>query len=325
MNRIASRQPGGPECLATLRVPLLGPVSWWTAPRSRSGSNQGYFADTRFQPRHRPCLLGQAAGRDISPGGTRRSAPLDGLRLLGQTAGVKDWTAGGDPALPAEIRRPRRAGIQEQNTTAATNGPALGSEPGRGTGAADAPEQNRRSPRVALAALALLGVGGLVVTTLGGLDHLAALRDRRGAIAGLALVPLQTLMSVSFSPIPSDAVALVIASLCGFWAGSVLIWIGWMAGAVVQYELARHAGADGSAERLRARLPRRLRTLDPSHPLFLICTRWLPLGPHIVGTLAGALGVPRVRYLGSAALATLPVSLLVAAMGAGIGTWLTNP
>ncbi len=171
----------------------------------------------------------------------------------------------------------------------------------------------------------MLGAAGLAVAALGGLDDLAALRDRHGAVAGLALVPLQTLMSVSFSPIPSDVVALAIASLCGFRVGSVLIWIGWMAGAIVQYELARHAGGDGTAARLRARLPRRLQALDPGHPLFLICARWLPLGPHIVGTVAGALGVPRGRYLGAATLATLPVSLLVAAMGAGMASWLTMP
>ncbi len=186
---------------------------------------------------------------------------------------------------------------------------------------------NLRRPTAAILGSALLlGLLGLLATLavvwLGGLEGLAPFRASHGLTAAAALVPLQALISVSLLPVPSDAVALMIASLSGFWIGSGLIWIGWMAGAVLQYEVARRAGKHLDLLLLRSRLPERLREVDPGRWLFLICARWLPLGPHLVGTIAGALGVPRWRYLLAAGVATTPLAATIAAAGTGLGTWL---
>lgn len=175
-----------------------------------------------------------------------------------------------------------------------------------------------RSLRAALALAALLVAGIAAAFVVREPEQLVSLHDEYGLAATLVLLPLQTLISLSLSPIPSDVVAFALALIHGFARGTILIWIGWMAGAVIQYELSRRV-VEGTAWRERMdRAPQWLRRLPPDHPLFLICGRWLPLGPHLVNTVAGAAGVPRPRFLLTAAVGILPVATLIAALAAGL-------
>jgi uncharacterized membrane protein YdjX (TVP38/TMEM64 family) len=164
-------------------------------------------------------------------------------------------------------------------------------------------------------------LGSLVwswMNALGGLEEVAR---RYGLIAALLLVPLQTLISLSFSPIPSDVVVFATSLVYGFWLGTLFGWIGWMAGALIQYAVVRRIARDIDVEALRRRLPAWLRRVPADHPLFLICGRWLPLGPHVVNTTAGVVGVPLLRFLWCAAVGIAPAAALIAALASGFA-WL---
>ena len=180
-----------------------------------------------------------------------------------------------------------------------------------------------RSPlvQIALVIVAVSLLGWLVwswMTTHGGLEEVAR---RYGLIAALLLVPLQTLISLSLSPIPSDVVVFATSLVYGFWLGALFGWLGWMAGAIIQYAVVRRIAQDVDVESLRQRFPEWLRRVPVDHPLFLICGRWLPLGPHVVNTTAGVLRVPLLRFLWCAAVGIAPVAVLVAALASGFA-WL---
>jgi hypothetical protein len=170
---------------------------------------------------------------------------------------------------------------------------------------------------LALGALAVLTwLGWAWLQSTGGLDEIAR---RHGLWAALVLVPLQTLVSLSFSPIPSDAVAFATSLIYGFWLGTFFGWLAWMAGALIQYVAVRRAARGLRAARgfdveaLRARLPAWLRSIPPDHPAFLICGRWFPLG--LMSSTRRPVGVPLPRFACSVGIA--PVSALIAALATG--------
>jgi len=180
------------------------------------------------------------------------------------------------------------------------------------------PALRRVGAHVALAVGALAVLSWLAwawLQSTGGLDEIAR---RHGLWAALLLVPLQTLVSLSFSPIPSDAVAFATSLIYGFWLGTFFGWLAWMAGALIQYVAVRRAARGLDVEALRARLPAWLRRIPPDHPAFLICGRWFPLGPHVVNATAGALGVPLPRFAWCAAVGIAPVAALIAALATGV-------
>jgi uncharacterized membrane protein YdjX (TVP38/TMEM64 family) len=179
------------------------------------------------------------------------------------------------------------------------------------------PGLRRAGAQVALAIGGLVASGWVAWAWLdasGGLDEIAR---RHGLRAALVLVPLQTLISLSFSPVPSDVIAFATSLIYGFWLGAFFGWLGWMAGAFIQYAAVRRAARGLDAAALRARLPAWLRRLPADHPAFLICGRWLPLGPHVVNTVAGAFRIPLARFAWSAAVGIAPVAAAIAALA----TW----
>jgi uncharacterized membrane protein YdjX (TVP38/TMEM64 family) len=174
------------------------------------------------------------------------------------------------------------------------------------------PGLRRAGTHVALAVAVLAVLGWLAWAWLGASGGLDEVARRHGLRAALVLIPLQTLISLSFSPIPSDVVAFATSLVYGFWLGALFGWLAWMAGALIQYAAVRRAARRLDVEALRARLPAWLREFPVDHPAFLICGRWFPLGPHIVNTAAGALRVPLGRFTWSAAVGIAPVSVLIA-------------
>ena len=178
----------------------------------------------------------------------------------------------------------------------------------------------RRSARrlaagAAAAVVAAFAGGALAGSWLGSPGHAVELARQWGAAGGLVLVPLQAAVSLTFSPVPSDVVAVALGFLYGPRLGAALAWCAWMGAALVQYALARRASRGQEIGALLERLPRRLRGLPADHPAFLICARWLPLGPHVVNTAAGALRVPLGRFALFAALGIAPVAIATAALG----------
>ena len=166
------------------------------------------------------------------------------------------------------------------------------------------------------ALLALLGLGGVLVWALRSLGGVEAMRDRFGLYSAVLVVPVHAVVAIS--PFPSEVLAFGNAAVFGFWPGALLSWTGWMLAALVHYALVRRAALDLDLERHRARLPRWLRRLPVDHPLFLILCRYVPYGPQLVSTLAGAFRVPVRRFAWCQAVAIVPVALYFAALARGL-------
>jgi uncharacterized membrane protein YdjX (TVP38/TMEM64 family) len=165
----------------------------------------------------------------------------------------------------------------------------------------------------AVPALVMLVVlGGLLVFLLRSFGGVDALRDRFGAYAALIVIPVHAVVAIS--PFPSEVMAFGNAAVFGFWAGAALSWAGWMTAALVHYSLVRRVARDLDLERHRSRFPRWLRRFPVGHPAFLIFGRYVPYGPQLVATAAGALAVPFARFACCQAAAIVPVALFFAAL-----------
>lgn len=164
--------------------------------------------------------------------------------------------------------------------------------------------------------VAVILAGGALAVWMRSYGGAELIRDELGPLAALLIVPVMAVVAVS--PFPSELIALMTCTFYGFWGGTLLAWCGWLLAALLQYELARRTASDFDFERARRRFPRRLRDLPVSHPAFLIVGRWLPYGPHVVNTAAGAYCVPLPRHLGCAALGVLPPSLFISGVANGL-------
>jgi uncharacterized membrane protein YdjX (TVP38/TMEM64 family) len=165
-----------------------------------------------------------------------------------------------------------------------------------------------------LVAVAL--AGWLLVEAIGSLGGPEGIRERFGLAAGLVLVPVQVVVSVS--PLPGELVAAVSVAVYGPWAGGALSWLGWLVAAFVEYALVRRAARDLAGVEDLEHLPRWLRQLPADRPAFLIVARWLPFGGHLVNATAGARGVPLGRFAWTSACSLVPVALLFAGVTAGL-------
>lgn len=171
------------------------------------------------------------------------------------------------------------------------------------------------------ALLALLAVSILAWVAWAWIDiprALAWARSLSGPVPAIVLVPLQTAVSLSFSPIPSDVVGIALCIVYGFTTGSLLVWLAWMLGAWIEYALVRRIARRVDEDAARQKLPRWLQRLPVGHPAFLICGRWFPLGPHLVNSAAGAAGIAPWRFTWTAAVGIAPVALIIAAVATGL-------
>ena len=159
-------------------------------------------------------------------------------------------------------------------------------------------------------------LAGLLVGWLSGEGGVDSLAERLGWQGSALLVGAQGLIAVS--PFPSQLVAIPLAAMHGFALGGFLIWCGWMLAAVLQYGLSRQTAGDIDLDALLERTPRWIRRFPADHPAFLILARQLPIGPHIVNIVAGAMHVSLRRHLGCAAVGIVPQAALLSGVTAGI-------
>lgn len=161
-----------------------------------------------------------------------------------------------------------------------------------------------------LVAIVLLGVAaGAWLHSAGGIG---GLRVRFGLLAAVIVIPIHVVVAIS--PLPSEMVAFGNGAVFGVWAGTLLSWLGWMTSALLHYALVRRAAIEIDLDRRLARLPRWLRRFPVDHPVFLIGARYVPYGPQLVSTVAGAFRVPWTRFAWCQAIAILPVALFFAAL-----------
>ncbi len=182
------------------------------------------------------------------------------------------------------------------------------------------PSRGRHVWRLVVAVAAVVAFTAAGWFALGWLDAIGgpeALRARFGMRAAGVLVPLQTL--ISLTPFPPEPVAIGIAVIYGPVWGALLIWVGWMASALVQYGICRFAARDFDVARGMERLPAWLRGFRADHPVFLIAGRFVPLaGTHFVNSTAGALRVPLMRFVVCAAVGEGVAAAFIAGATAGV-------
>ena len=172
-----------------------------------------------------------------------------------------------------------------------------------------------RSPGIR--GLLIVGVcGWLLIEWFDWMGGPEAIRERYGFVAALIAVPVQAVVAVS--PVPGELIALANSAIYGFWLGSVFNWVGWMLAAFIEYALVQRVAADLGAGAQLERVPKWLRGLPASHPVFLIVTRFLPFGSHIVNATAGLHSVARWRFVWTSAVALVPGSVLIAAIANGL-------
>lgn len=139
----------------------------------------------------------------------------------------------------------------------------------------------------------------------------------QGAWAFFLTIPAHVLLSVS--PISSDPIALTNGFLYGIVLGAVANWIGSMLGSVTGYWLVYFSAQEINLERAMGRLPRFLRELPVSSPLFLIGIRFVPLvGSDFIKVAAPVYRVPFSRYLWTSAVAIFPWAIATASIGSGV-------
>jgi uncharacterized membrane protein YdjX (TVP38/TMEM64 family) len=174
--------------------------------------------------------------------------------------------------------------------------------------------------RVGLRVAAVFAVLGLLsFVTMQALAEGDGLADRFadwGPVAALVLIPLHALVAVS--PVPGEAVAVANSMLFGFWWGSLSNWIGWMLAAMAEYWLVRGLTTDFVGSGREPRLPKWLKRLPISHPIYLIVVRWVPFGGHVVNVTAGAGRVDFMRHCWCSAVSIIPVAMLFAGLAAGL-------
>ena len=173
----------------------------------------------------------------------------------------------------------------------------------------------RSPPLWTAVALGALGIG--LAHALGGAAGAREALDSLGLWGPALAVPVQTLLAAA--PVPSELFTIATGAAYGWSFGTLVGWLGWTAGSMIQYGLARRGAqqAQIAPERL-AKLPRWIRRFPVSHPVFLICVRWLPMGYHLVNVSAGACRVSPARQLWTAAAGSLPGAMLFAGVGAGL-------
>jgi uncharacterized membrane protein YdjX (TVP38/TMEM64 family) len=161
-------------------------------------------------------------------------------------------------------------------------------------------------------------LGGVLASWLSSVGGVAGLRQRFGLAAAAVIIPVHAVIAIS--PFPSEVVAFGISAIYGFWTGALLSWAGWMVAAVSHYALVRRAAVELDLDSVLTRLPRWLRRFPVHHPAFLIFGRWVPYGPQMVCTVAGAFRVPFWRFAWCAAVSIVPVALFFAALATGLVT-----
>lgn len=134
-----------------------------------------------------------------------------------------------------------------------------------------------------------------------------------------------------FPPIPSESVVIALAALSVSTGqpNLVLIVLVAAAGAFTGDQVAYAIGKRIDVRRARfLRGPRGQKTLDWAEhalarrgPSFILAARYIPVGRVVVNMTAGAVGYPRRRFVGLAALAALTWAVYSAAIGLGAGVW----
>ena len=134
--------------------------------------------------------------------------------------------------------------------------------------------------------------------------------------------------AVSVLPIPAEAPAMANGMLFGAVGGSVVTWVGAMAGAWMSYELARIWGRPLATRMIGAETVAKVDiTADKAGWWGLLVLRFIPvIAFTALNWGAGLCAVPRGRFLWTTALGIVPGVVLFTTSGVGISAlWRRSP
>ncbi|MCW3015354.1 MAG: hypothetical protein JWO02_2446 [Solirubrobacterales bacterium] len=172
---------------------------------------------------------------------------------------------------------------------------------------------------IALAALVVLAVpalrdaAGHAVHGEG--DGLRAQLRGLGAVGVLVLVAVMLVHAVVIYP--SELVTATAGYVYGFAAGLPIVLGGWLASAILTYWLGQHAGRP-VLRRLAGghRLDRAEAAVERGGASVLLAARLIPIVPYsLIGYVAGAARVPMWTFVWTTVVGSLPLSVVVVALG----------
>lgn len=173
-----------------------------------------------------------------------------------------------------------------------------------------------RSPALRFALLVVLVAAGFVVAwKLGLVDWLRqdSLEGRIASLRGQWWTPLALLglfVLTGCLPLPATAVVLLAGAVYGPWAGSLVNWLGCVAGALAGYTAARYLGRDFVAAILGAERWGRLDRLMTQHGFWPMVRARLMLPLAVVNYGGGLSGMRTLPFLASSMVGmTLPIVL----------------
>jgi uncharacterized membrane protein YdjX (TVP38/TMEM64 family) len=177
---------------------------------------------------------------------------------------------------------------------------------------------------LSVAGLVVLGLLVLAVEPLrtgvgdalhGDTDALRSEIRSLGVWGGLLVLALALAHAVIWYP--AEILDAAAGFVYGFWVALPLVVVGWILNAIVAYEIGRHA-ARPLASRLvgRERLLRAEFLIERGGATLLLAVRLIPIAPFsLFSYAAGAVHVPRGRFLWTTVVGYLPITVVFVYVG----------
>ncbi|MGQ9547900.1 MAG: TVP38/TMEM64 family protein [Roseiflexus sp.] len=147
-------------------------------------------------------------------------------------------------------------------------------------------------------------------------DAAAAILREFGFWTPLVSVLFMVLQSV-LAPLPGSLIAAANGAIYGIWKGTLLSWVGGMAGNLATYALGRWLGAAASHRWKVTRLWQRLAEVSSSRGFWIVLiARMTPIiSLDFIGYLAGIARMPLISYTLANAIGIIPGTLAYTTIG----------
>lgn len=174
-----------------------------------------------------------------------------------------------------------------------------------------------RSQSIITLVLITLGIVVLILFISNEMEAVQNFIRSSGWIGLLVSIALYGLLGLS--PIPSEPLTVLLSTVYGPLAATMVSGTGNLLAAVMEYFIGEHIGNFASFEKRKASLPFGLGKFPVNSIPFLLFARMLPgYGPKFVSILSGVYRVPMMRYLWTAAIPTFIGAALFAYGGFGL-------
>ncbi len=174
-----------------------------------------------------------------------------------------------------------------------------------------------RSQSILTLGLITLGILVLILFISNRMEEVQNFIRSSGWIGLLISIALYGVLGLS--PIPSEPLTVLLSTVYGPLAATLVSGTGNLLAAVVEYYIGAHISNIASFEKRKETLPFGLGRLPANSIPFLLFARMLPgYGPKFVSIISGVYHVPMVRYLWTAAIPTFVGSALFAYGGFGL-------